>query len=82
MVCVAVKGKPIIGVIHQPFNQWSETKTSWAWIKHGMSTNLKSLLLSDKKVRNIRGEFRIPILWVEEMKYDHSKLPTDFLRTK
>lgn len=37
MVCVAVKGQPIIGVIHKPFNKI----TSWAWHGKGMSEDLK-----------------------------------------
>lgn len=36
MVCVAVKGEPIIGVIHKPF----EKKTYWAWVGHGMAEEL------------------------------------------
>lgn len=50
MVCVAFKGKPIIGVIHNPFLK----NTSWAWVGHGMSSNLKKITLpsldSQKKV--------------------------------
>ena len=36
MVCVAVKGNPVIGVIHKPF----EKKTYWAWVGHGVSEEL------------------------------------------
>ncbi|GBN55986.1 Putative inositol monophosphatase 3 [Araneus ventricosus] len=35
MVCVAVKGKPVIGVIHQPF----ENFTKWGWVGHGVSND-------------------------------------------
>ena len=37
MVCVAVKGKPTIGVIHKPF----ENLTVWGWVGQGVSKNLK-----------------------------------------
>lgn len=36
MVCVAVKGKPVIGVIHSPFSN----VTSWAVVGSGYSQNL------------------------------------------
>ncbi|CAL1272035.1 unnamed protein product [Larinioides sclopetarius] len=34
-ICVAVKGKPIIGIIHQPF----ENFTKWGWVDHGLSND-------------------------------------------
>lgn len=39
MVCVAVNGQPIIGVIHNPYDK----NTSWAVVGHGYSNNLKEL---------------------------------------
>jgi len=32
MVCVAVKGHPVIGVIHKPFVNSSEDATAWGWV--------------------------------------------------
>lgn len=37
MVCVAVRGQPVIGVIHKPFLD----ETSWAWVGKGQSFDLK-----------------------------------------
>lgn len=39
MICVAIKGEPIIGVVHFPFEQ----KTYWAWKGHGVSENLQGV---------------------------------------
>lgn len=36
MVCIAVKGEPVLGVIHKPF----EKKTYWAWVGQGMAEEL------------------------------------------
>lgn len=38
MVCVAVKGEPIIGVIHKPFEP---EQTFWGWAGNTVSSNLK-----------------------------------------
>ena len=43
MVCIAVKGKPLIGVIHKPFE---DAETYWAWKDKGNSENF-----GDKKVK-------------------------------
>ncbi|XP_063705790.1 putative inositol monophosphatase 3 [Culicoides brevitarsis] len=40
MVCVAVNGKPVIGVIHNPFPKNRET--TWAWEGHAYSHDLAS----------------------------------------
>jgi inositol monophosphatase 3 len=46
MVCVAVKGTPIIGVIHKPFEP--DTPTFWAWEGKGSSDNLKNNKVYEK----------------------------------
>ena len=43
MVCIAVNGKPVVGVIHKPFLH----KTAWAWVGHGHS---ESLTVPDSKL--------------------------------
>lgn len=44
MICVAVKGRPIAGVIHEPYKRNEVTKsnrvTKWAWVDHGVSESL------------------------------------------
>ncbi|KAG7211387.1 hypothetical protein KM043_010675 [Ampulex compressa] len=43
MVCVAVNGKPIIGVIYKPFETKLDSNLYWTWTNHGTSENLKNL---------------------------------------
>lgn len=39
MICVAIKGEPVIGVVHFPFSQ----KTYWGWKGQGVSENLANI---------------------------------------
>lgn len=39
MVCVAIRGEPVIGVIHNPFSQ----KTFWAWKDVAVSATLRKV---------------------------------------
>lgn len=39
MICVALNGNPVIGVIHKPF----EHKTYWAWKGHGVSSSISMM---------------------------------------
>lgn len=41
MICIAMNSRPIIGIIHKPF----EHKTYWAWEGIGMSDSLRNLFL-------------------------------------
>lgn len=36
MVCIAVNGYPVAGIIHEPFTR----VTNWAWVDHGLSKSL------------------------------------------
>lgn len=43
MVCIAIEGKPIAGIIHQPFIENPDGDvgiTKWAWVGHGPSRTL------------------------------------------
>uniref|UniRef100_UPI00358F8F57 Golgi-resident adenosine 3',5'-bisphosphate 3'-phosphatase n=1 Tax=Myxine glutinosa TaxID=7769 RepID=UPI00358F8F57 len=46
MVCVAVKGRPLIGVIHKPFTQL----TAWGFANQGMSANLRRRTVDPSKL--------------------------------
>lgn len=39
MVCIAVNGKSVIGIVHLPFE--NKQRTSWAWNGKAVSENLK-----------------------------------------
>ncbi|XP_017887668.1 putative inositol monophosphatase 3 [Ceratina calcarata] len=43
MVCVAVKGKPIMGVIYKPFETKQNSSLFWTWTNHAVSRNLQVL---------------------------------------
>ncbi|KAK9306846.1 hypothetical protein QLX08_002720 [Tetragonisca angustula] len=50
MVCVAVKGKPIMGVIYKPFETKQNSSLFWSWTNHAISKNLQILhKLQDEK---------------------------------
>ncbi len=60
MVCIAIGGKPIAGVIHQPFikdRTGLMGVTKWAWVGHGLSKSIieatSSAQEDPKKVRVI-----------------------------
>ena len=45
MLCIAVNGEPIAGVIHQPYDNDGNPNsgvTKWAWVGHGVSRTLQA----------------------------------------
>lgn len=53
MVCIAVNGEPIVGIIHQPFSL--KSKTYWGWVGHGLSkTVLESVQHSTKNTHTLK----------------------------
>ncbi|XP_035743671.1 putative inositol monophosphatase 3 [Vespa mandarinia] len=50
MVCIAVKGKPIIGVIYKPFETKKDHNLYWTWTGHGASPNLYNLPKHENKL--------------------------------
>ena len=53
LVCVAVDGKPIAGVIHEPFatdiKTGTQGVTKWGWVGHGVSRSLQRDISSESK---------------------------------
>ncbi|XP_017777822.1 PREDICTED: putative inositol monophosphatase 3 [Nicrophorus vespilloides] len=41
MVCVAVNGRPIMGIIYKPFSN----ESFWSWVGNGQSNSIKSILI-------------------------------------
>lgn len=64
MICIAVKGTPIAGVIHQPFAENSRAakgklgKTYWSWIDHGVSKTVSEEAQS--AVGSTAAKFSLP----------------------
>ena len=61
MVCIAIKGKPIAGIIHQPYNDKGKSEegggvTKWAWVDHASSLSLTQAVEphGSKKDDNLR----------------------------
>lgn len=52
MICVAIKGEPVIGVVHFPFNK----KTYWGWKGHGVSENLAKVKVVSWSSFTLNGE--------------------------
>lgn len=49
MICVAVNGKPVAGIIHEPFTGI----TNWGWVEHGVSKSLKSSRTMDRSEKDL-----------------------------
>ncbi|CAD7090205.1 unnamed protein product [Hermetia illucens] len=48
MVCVAIRGKPVIGVVHNPFTM----KTTWAWHGKALSEDLSKVKKEETLTKN------------------------------
>lgn len=55
MLCIAINGEPIAGIIHQPFaTAQRKPKTYWGWVGHGLSkTVLESVEHSTKNPQDV-----------------------------
>lgn len=71
MVCVALNGNPVIGVIHKPF----EHKTYWAWKGHGVSSSIS--MMDRKAVLANRSDTNRDVIIVSR---SHAGLVDSFLK--
>jgi inositol monophosphatase 3 len=56
MVCVAVRGLPVIGVIHKPFDASGSDKqgrTFWSWLPFAISRDLNNYIENLPNVRTV-----------------------------
>ena len=52
MICIAVRGIPIAGIINQPFQKGI---TKWAWLEHGISNTLETATID----RSANKDFKV-----------------------
>ncbi|CAH1772689.1 unnamed protein product [Owenia fusiformis] len=57
MTCVALRGRPVMGIIHKPFAQKGEGETIWAWEGYGHSKNL--IVPEDQDKEKEGNEYKI-----------------------
>ena len=49
MVCIAVKGEPVVGVVHKPW-EGNSGKTYWSWVGFGSNIKDESSASSNHKI--------------------------------
>lgn len=72
MVCIAVKGEPIIGIIHNPFTR----QTLWAWKDEAVSDSLRKIQ-SNSKALNPASTIKNPTFIVSR---SHSGDVKEYIR--
>lgn len=74
MVCVAVKGEPIIGIIHNPFTK----QTVWAWKNEAVSESIRKILLNSNTITST-AVIRNPLFIVSR---SHTGKVEEFIKKK